>query len=69
MIGGYFVTVISLDDNELIMTKCPSVTDNFFLISIWRRIAAVKKDRNKKTHHRESHLSKWSENQIIEIRM
>ena len=24
--GGYFVIVISLDDNELFMTKCPPVT-------------------------------------------
>ena len=27
MSGGYFVTVISLDDNELFMTKCPPDTD------------------------------------------
>ena len=27
MNGGYFVTVASLDDNELFMTKCPPVTD------------------------------------------
>ena len=25
--GGHFVTVTSLDNNELFMTKCPPVTD------------------------------------------
>ena len=29
MIGGHFFTVICLDDNELIMTKCLPVTDKF----------------------------------------
>ena len=27
MTGGHFVTVISLDDNELFIIKCPSVTN------------------------------------------
>ena len=27
MNGGYFVTVTSLDNNELFMTKCPPVTN------------------------------------------
>ena len=30
MTGGHFVTVISLDDNEIIMTKCPSITIAIF---------------------------------------
>ena len=29
MIGVYFVIVVSFDDNELIIAKCPPVTDNF----------------------------------------
>ena len=56
MSGGYFVTVISLDDNELFMTKCPPDTD-IILFNIdmkltskvaWRWTCRDKKDRNKK---------------------
>ena len=54
--GGNFVTVISLDDNELFMTKYPLITDTIIFnvdmklttTSAWWWSCSDKKDRNKK---------------------
>ena len=68
IIGRYLVTDISLDDNELFMTKCPPGTDTILFIidmkltttTAWRWSCIDKTDRNKKTAYK-SQLLKWSE--------
>ena len=55
--GGHFVTVISLDDNELVIMNGPAITSiNNFKVDMkltktmaWRWSCSDKKDRNKKT--------------------
>ena len=63
MFVGLFVTVISLDDNDLLITTSPAITDTIIfkvdmkltIITAWRLSCSDKKDRDKK--HR--NLTYW----------
>ena len=67
-IGRHLVTVTSLGNNELLMTKCQPIANtiifNTFMkltaTTAWRWSCSDKKDRNKKTT-KTSQLLKWSE--------
>ena len=66
MTGGHFVTVISLDDNQLFMIKHPPVIDTILLnidmkltaAAAWRWSCSDKKiETNKKQH---TNLNYWN---------